>query len=241
VKIAAEEAKRQVLEAAAEFYKTHPEDFEIKDSVIRSKVSADRGLSLKDLANHVYYSRKAGEPRAIIGKGSWDAPTVILDERGGHYAPNYAFSAVAVKVKVDPETGRVAVLDIASAHDVGKAIDREAVEGQIQGGVCQGLGYALFENMFFDKMGHSLNPSFLDYIIPTMADLPDISAIIVESGEDREVPTGVKGVGETGLVCVAAAIANAVYDAVGVRITDLPLTAEKIALAISKKGKRKDS
>jgi putative selenate reductase molybdopterin-binding subunit len=236
VRLAAQDARNQLLNAAANLLDLPPEELEMVDGMVRSKESPEKSTSIRDLASSVYYTRKTGGPRAIIGRGSWDAPTEQLTEKGGHWCSTYPFSAAAVRIAVDPESGRVDVLDIASAHDVGKAIDRDLVLGQIHGGVCQGLGWTFFEDMIFDEAGHPLNPSFRDYLIPTMSDIPDISAIVVESGKDDTIPAGVKGVGETGLICVAAAVANAVYDAVGIRFRELPITPERIALAIHKKS-----
>jgi putative selenate reductase molybdopterin-binding subunit len=239
VRLAARDARAQLLNAAANLLDLPPDELEVVDGMVRSTESPGKSTSIRELASSAYYTRKTGGARAIIGRGSWDAPTEQLTEKGGHWSSTYPFSAVAVRIAVDPESGRVDVLDIASAHDVGKAIDRDLVIGQIHGGVCQGLGWTFFEDMIFDEAGHPLNPSFRDYLIPTIADMPDISAIIVESGEDETIPAGVKGVGETGLICVAAAVANAVYDAVGIRFRELPITPEKIALAIHERNRTK--
>jgi xanthine dehydrogenase molybdenum-binding subunit len=146
----------------------------------------------------------------------------------------YIFAAQAAEVEVDVETGKVRVIHCASAHDVGHAIHPQNVEGQIEGGVVQGLGYALTEEMVFDG-GKVINPSFADYKIPNAKDVPSITPIIVEAHDDTG-PYGAKGLGEPGLVGVAPAIANAIYDAIGVRMKDLPMTPEKVLDAI--KGKK---
>ena len=133
-------------------------------------------------------------------------------------------------MEVDPETGQVMVINFTAAHDVGRAINPLATEGQIQGGVAQGLGWALMENMATEN-GRIVNPDFLDYLIPGAMDVPDIKPILVEP-VGPEGPYGAKGVGEPALNPVMAAITNAIYDATGVRIKELPATPEKLLTAL---------
>jgi CO/xanthine dehydrogenase Mo-binding subunit len=128
---------------------------------------------------------------------------------------------------VDRDTGRVTVLDYVAVQDVGKAINPAEVEGQIQGGVVQGLGWALFEQMQYDEQGQLLTGTFADYALPMAVDVPNITPVLVEIPSPRG-PYGARGVGEPPVVPPAAAIANAVEDAVGVRVTDLPITSEKV-------------
>ena len=144
----------------------------------------------------------------------------------------YVFGAHAIEVEVDCDTGRVEVLRAWCAHDVGKAINPVAVEGQIQGAFVQGLGYALFEEMVWDD-GRLANPSFMDYRIPGAGDVPaEIIPIIIEAPEPTG-PFGAKGIGEPGLVPVAPAIANAVFAATGQRFRALPMTSEPVRNAIA--------
>ena len=138
----------------------------------------------------------------------------------GYYGANFA------EVEVDTNTGQVRVIRLTGAFDVGKAINPDFVEGQITGGSVMGIGWALTEDLIIEK-GKTLNGSFTDYRLLRANDVPKLDSIIVESHEPTG-PFGAKGVGEGSLVCVASAIANAVYDAVGVRIKDLPITPEKI-------------
>ncbi len=137
------------------------------------------------------------------------------------------------EVEVDVETGVVKVLRLVCANDVGRAINPMAVEGQIEGGAQMGLGYALTEELIV-RNGKVLNPSFLDYRVFTSADMPSIETIIVET-DDPTGPFGAKGVGEMGGTPTAAAIANAIYDAVGVRLTELPMTPERVLAALDEK------
>jgi xanthine dehydrogenase molybdenum-binding subunit len=129
-------------------------------------------------------------------------------------------------VAVDKETGVIKLVRVASAHDVGQALNPLAVTGQIQGGIMMGLGYAMTEELIFDG-GKVINASFADYKIPTVRDIPAATPIIVEKAYDSE-PYGAKGVGEMSVFGIAPAIANAVARATGIRIKDLPLSAEKL-------------
>jgi xanthine dehydrogenase molybdenum-binding subunit len=130
----------------------------------------------------------------------------------------------------------VKILDYIAAHDVGKAINPLLLEGQIYGGGLQGIGYALGEKMIYEK-GELKNGNFLDYKMPTAKDIPPVQAVIIETDE-KDGPFGAKGIGEPGLVPTAPAIANAIYDAVGVRIKDLPITPEKVLKALKEKEKK---
>jgi CO/xanthine dehydrogenase Mo-binding subunit len=134
-------------------------------------------------------------------------------------------------VEVDDETGEVDVLRIVAAHDCGTPINPMLVEGQIQGGIAMGIGFALQEEILFDGAGRQINPSLTNYIVPTSLDMPEIEVDLVPSF-DPTGPFGAKGVGEPTSVPTAAAILNAIHDAVGVRITSLPATAEKVLAAI---------
>jgi nicotinate dehydrogenase medium molybdopterin subunit len=127
------------------------------------------------------------------------------------------------------------VLKVIAAHNVGKAVFKAGIEGQIEGGVVMGLGYALSEEAIFSE-GRLVNDSFVDYRVPTMADVPEIVPIIVEK-KDAKSPEDIRGVGEPATIPTAAAVVNAVYDAIGVRINDLPLTPEKVYRAMSNKEK----
>jgi len=148
----------------------------------------------------------------------------------GQAHPDYTFGAHAVEVAVDVETGEVSVLKSVGCHDVGQCINRAAVEGQIQGGAAQGQGYALSEEMIY-RDGELMTPSFSEYFIPTALDVPRVETIILESRSGLG-PFGAKGIGEPALTPVAPAIANAVADAIGVRIADLPITPEKVVRAL---------
>jgi len=148
-------------------------------------------------------------------------------------APAWVFGTQIAEVEVDTETGEVKVLNVTAAHDVGRAINPMAVEGQLEGAIAQGVGMALSERLVYDH-GVVQNQQFADFKLPTTMDVPKVKTLLVET-DDPNGPFGAKGVGEAGLVPTAAAIANAIYNAVGVRIRELPITPDKILAALGKK------
>jgi CO/xanthine dehydrogenase Mo-binding subunit len=150
----------------------------------------------------------------------------------GDVFPDFTFGAYAVEVAVDTETGEVTVLKAAACHDIGRAINRAAVEGQIAGGGMQGLGYALMENLIV-KEGVIQTLSLSEYLIPTSKDFPTTTVIALESGTGVG-PFGAKGIGEPSLTPAAPAVASAIADAIGVRIHELPLTPERVLAAIDR-------
>lgn len=234
LKLAALDAKDQLLDAASCYFKTPKEKISLEDNgMFVCKDIPSKQVSLKELAEKIYFSRETGPARMVHGSGSWEAETEFLGKSGGHYAPTYACSATAASVSVDKETGVVTVKKIVSVHDVGIILDIGGIEAQVHGGIAQGLGYALYEDMVYDEKGILINPSFQDYIIPTIADIPKkIECVAVESGVVPTVPSGVKGVGETAMVCVAPAIANAIASVSGARVRSLPITPEKILASL---------
>lgn len=171
----------------------------------------------------------SGGPVVATGTNTITSPPFKPEMVEGHTGPSrphFVFGVQAAAVQVDKDTGKVDVLKVIAVHNVGKAIFRAGIEGQIQGGVAMGLGYALSEQVIFSD-GRPLNDSFLDYRLPTMLDVPEIVPVIVEK-EKARIPEDIRGVGEPPTIPTAAAIANAVYDAVGIRVNNLPLTPERI-------------
>jgi CO/xanthine dehydrogenase Mo-binding subunit len=142
-----------------------------------------------------------------------------------------SFGAHIVDVEVDPETGRVTILRYTAVQDVGRAVHPGEVEGQMQGAVVQGIGWALYEGYAYDEQGELLNPNLLDYKLPTALDVPSIETVIVEVPYPKHL-YGVRGVGETPIMPPPAAIANAIYRAVGVRVYELPMTPGRILQAM---------
>jgi len=225
-KAAAADAKRQLLEAAANRLDLAIQDeLEAKDGRIYIKTAPEKGISIAEAALAAQRAR-SGMP--VIGRG-------IFDVKGkGIPTPTVSFGAQAIEVEVDEETGQVKVLKATSVDDCGRALNPVAVEGQLEGSVHMGLGYALSEEVLFEE-GRVLNPSFLDYKILSAVDMPEIESSVVETN-DPIGPFGAKEVSEGLIVPTCPAIVSAVCDAVGVRIKSLPITPEKILKALNEKG-----
>jgi CO/xanthine dehydrogenase Mo-binding subunit len=176
-----------------------------------------------------------------VGSGSFTAHGTGLDPVDGSGSPwqAYVFGCQVAEVEVDTVTGEVQVLGMWAVHDVGRAINPRGVEGQIEGGIVQGLGQALMEDYQLTK-GHTTTHGFAKYILPTSLDIPQITSVLIED-RDPLSPLGAKGIGEPALVPTAPAIMNAIYDAVGVRITSLPASPEKIIAALKAKETAEES
>lgn len=240
VAAAARDARRQILKLVAEAWDEDVEDLDIVDGNVIS-YSSEESISLKDMV--VYGLPKPNDSGwiggPIVGRGNF-MPTYVtgLDPetgQGERAVVHYTTGAQAVEVEVDMETGRVEVLRAVAAFDAGKAINPEMVRAQMEGGFVQGQSTALFESLQL-KDGVLQNPSFVDYRIATSSDAPaEIEAIIVEVPQD-DGPWGARGVGEHPMVPTIPAIANAIYDAVGVRPGSPPFTAEKVYLAMVDAG-----
>ena len=218
VRVAALEARDSLFEAAAELLDCSVEDLEARDSELRN-TTTDRCMLFKDVCERL------GDVM-IIGQGS----------RGPNPEKTAmsAFGAHFVEVEVDVETGRVRVLRIVAAHDSGRIINPTLAEGQLEGGIIQGLGYALFEERIVDsQLGLPLNPTMHDYKIPTIGDVPQIDAFFIDRADVVANHTGAKGVAEPPIIPVAPAIANAVADALGVEMTELPLTPWRVLASLA--------
>lgn len=224
VKLATADAKKEILNLAAEMLETSADILVVKDRTIYVKEKPALSLPFAKAANEAH---RRG--RRFIGFGWYNNTTKDVDPEtglGDAYA-TYLYATHFAEVEVDTETGEVTVLNFATAHDVGKAINPLNIEGQVEGSVAMGLGYALQEEIMLEH-GQILTPSLSEYYIPTALDMPDdITTFIVEE-EEPTGPFGAKGLGEAGAIPTAPAIINAIYDAVGVRVTKLPATAEHI-------------
>jgi CO/xanthine dehydrogenase Mo-binding subunit len=229
VRNAAKDAKTQILLFAAPMLNANPEDLETRNGEIRVKDSSKK----MTIAEAIGTRYKLG--MSILGRGTY------YPEPPGKttfaYGAFYGYGAQAVDLEVDPETGKVRIHKVAAAHDVGKAINPMAVEGQIEGGVVQGLGTAIFEEVLYDDKGKMMNPNFRDYRIPTATDAPEITPIIVEAPH-QEGPYGAKGVGEIVTVMTPAAIGNAIYQATGVRLLTLPASQERLFNMVKEKTEK---
>jgi len=196
----------------------------------------DSELSFREASRIAYLAKGS-----IVGTGKYKPP-----ELGGKFkgaavgtSPAYGCSAQIAEVSVDEETGKITIENLTDAHDCGRAINRTSVEAQMHGSLSMGLGEALYEEVKFDAKGHVINADLAEYKIPTALDMPSMDVIIVESNEPNG-PFGAKEVGEGAIMPAIPAILNAVYDAIGVRIFELPLTSERVWAAIREyKGKNK--
>jgi xanthine dehydrogenase molybdenum-binding subunit len=213
---AAETARSKLLERASLILNTAPKDLETGNKFVWLRGDRSKRLSLRDVAAHAGGS--------IRGHG------IHRPNEDPHFA--YGFAAAFAEVEVDIETGEVKVIRLVSSHDVGRAINPMIVEGQILGGAAQGVGYALTEGFCFDqRTGTALNQWFLDLRTPSILDIPDIEPVIVELGEPTH-PFGAKGCSEISYVGVAPAIANAIFNAAGIRLTELPMTPDRVLKAL---------
>ena len=235
VRLACEDAKRQMFEIAAPKLGTTPKDLETKDGKIYLRQSPERMLTIADLFQPGGVGVLA-EGAELLGKATFVKPGTGEDPETGQgkvLGAFYIYGAQAAEVAVDTETGIVKMLRFGSASDMGQPINPKLCEGQMEGGAGMGIGSALLEEMIFDK-GKVLNPNFTDYKLPSSSDIPMennmISMIVATSQLDG--PFQAKGLGEGTITPTAPAIANAVYNAVGIRIKDLPITPEKVLKAL---------
>lgn len=251
VKAASEDARNQLLEYAAALFKVSPEELVLEDSIIKPVSAAGEDVSIVDpmtLPGAIEEAEAAPVPppqdHEVVKPVNTQGPQQGISLEGlTYYAHirNKQFIGVgrtippnappwhccAAEVEVDTELGTVKVIKMAAAHDCGTVINPKIVEGQIEGGVVQGIGWALNEEILYKANGQQAHSSFSAYMLPTAEDIPEIDAIIVESN-DPSGPYGAKGVGECGLVCPHSAIANAVANALGVNVKNLPLSAERV-------------
>ncbi|MEO7018684.1 MAG: xanthine dehydrogenase family protein molybdopterin-binding subunit [Ktedonobacteraceae bacterium] len=215
---AARDARTQVLTIASEMLEAATTDLEIEGDKVVVRGAPGKSVTLAQIAGASMRFRGQFEP--VYGRG-----------RSANRVSSPMFTAHLAKVAVDPETGEVRVLDYVAIQDVGLAINPALVIGQIQGGVAQGLGWALFESMIYDENGQLLTSNLMDYALPHSYDVPNIQTVLIEIPSDLG-PFGAKGVGEPPVVPVGAVIANAIFDAIGVRMTHLPITPERLFVAL---------
>jgi carbon-monoxide dehydrogenase large subunit len=243
VRNAALDARRQIIDMVAESWNEDPEDLDVVDGNVIS-YKTEESISLQNIV--IYGIAKPNDQGwiggPVVGRGSFMPSYVTgLDKdtgQGERAVVHYTTGAQAVEVEVDLETGKIDVIKAAAAFDVGKAINPEMVKGQMEGGFVQGMSTAFFEGLKL-KNGLLTNPSFVDYRIATTSDTPsDIEAIIVEVPQD-DGPYGARGIGEHSMVPTIPAIANAIFDATGVRVSNPPFSSEKVFLALLDAGKVK--
>jgi CO/xanthine dehydrogenase Mo-binding subunit len=231
---AAQEARQVLLEVAADELEVSPEDLDTDgEGNIFVKGSPDRSIYFIDVALQAHF--KYG--KTISGRGMFMKPKSEVDPDTGKMDPDSteAHACTVAEVEVDDETGQVTVLSIKSAYEVGRQVNPALVEGQITGGTFMGMAHALYETThpYYPEVDN-IPTSFSEYALPGPLELPEIKSVVLEYPSSNG-PYGVKGVGEMTANSPIPAIVNAIYDAVGVRITDLPATPEKILRALEEK------
>jgi CO/xanthine dehydrogenase Mo-binding subunit len=232
VRLACQDAKRQLFEIAAKKLGTSPMKLDIMEGRIFEKDSPNRHITITDcfeVLNQVGYFLPVGGE--ILGKATWYTRAQGTDTEtgqalGDRVSAFYSFSAQAAIVGVNTETGQVKLIHFINACDVGRAINPQGVVSQIEGGSAMGLSGSMFEELVFEN-GKPINSDFLNYKLITAKEMPTIESIIIESNR-KDGPYGAKGVGEVTLIVSGPAVANAIYDAVKVRVKDYPLVPEKI-------------
>jgi 4-hydroxybenzoyl-CoA reductase subunit alpha len=252
-KEAAEDAKRQVLEVLSDSLNVPVEKISVRNGLIFfegvtpdfeplriSYIKEHRGWTDPPQGDHLTFKEAARlaylDRGTIVGTGKYKPPKLGGSFKGATVgtSPAYGCSAQIAEVSVDLETGQVTVDKVTDAHDCGLAINRTSVEGQMEGSVSMGLGEALFEEVKFNDQGQIINASLGEYKVPTALDVPPVESIIIESNEPNG-PYGAKEVGEGAIMPTIPAILNAIYDATGVRLSELPVTSERIWRALKEK------
>jgi CO/xanthine dehydrogenase Mo-binding subunit len=227
-RLAAEKLKAQLLEMAAAHIGEPSTALAVKGGWVFVRNDPARRIQYEAVGRAGHFR---GGGRVLVAEAFYDPPTTMLDKDfQGNVSAAYTAAFQAALVDVDPETGRVAVRRVVSAHDVGRALNPAAAEGQVHGGIHMGLGYALSEKLVVTE-GQVLTQTFMDYALFKADDMPEIVVRLVES-IDAEGPFGAKGLGESGVIPIAAAVRNAIKDAIGVRFTELPMTPERVRGAL---------
>jgi xanthine dehydrogenase molybdenum-binding subunit len=228
-RLAAEKLRGQLLAMAASELEAPVERLRAADGWIFVAGEPARRIAY-DRAARAGHLRERGQ--TLVAEAFYDPPTEMLDkDLRGNVSATYGFAAQAAVLDVETATGLIRVRRLVSAHDVGRALNPLAAEGQIHGGIHMGLGYALSERLVVEQ-GQVLTASFMDYAILKAGDMPELVVRLIESGES-EGPFGAKGLGESGVIPVSAAVANAVKDAIGVRFTELPITPAAVHAALT--------
>ena len=229
VKKACEKLRDNIIKKATELLKANSDTGVIlKDENAMIRTFPDIKVSFKEIAQNL-------EKEDLKTYAEFTAHATEMHEETGQGAPYwpYTFGACGVELEVDVETGRIYLQDAVMAQDVGRAINPNLIEGQMDGGFAMAYSYTIYEDLGL-KDGHIKNNKFSKYLMPTALDTINIKKIIVEDPEST-APFGAKGVGEPVMVHVAPAILNAIYDATGVRMTEIPVTPEKLLKAINEK------
>jgi carbon-monoxide dehydrogenase large subunit len=242
VEKAAVEARSKIFEVIHQVYGYEDESLYLEDEQVKCKTDPSFAKSLHEFVIDGIQTEEGtwrGGPIVASGKFMPEFTNANSDPetgQGGHPNVHYTVGATGIVIEIDTDTGRIWVRKAALAVDAGKAINPDLVKGQIVGGLVQGLATVLYEDMRFDENGKLLNPNFTDYKIPTAFDIPDEIVPIIVEVPQPDGPFGARGVGEHTMIAAAPVIANAVYDALGVRIKSMPITQEAVAMAVLEKS-----
>ena len=237
VRLAAEDARKKLMLVAANALDCDLEEIIWDNGKASNVENPQAALTLQELVGLALYANHG----PLVGQGAWLAASPWEDQVGEGYGESpygtFMYGTHVAEVEVDPDTGKTTIINYTACHDVGRALNPVGIEGQIEGGVVQGIGFSIFENTVLEH-GRLINPNLTNYLVPMVLDVPSINTLIDEE-PDPTGPFGAKGVGEPPIIPPAAAIANAICDATGVRITSTPLNQEKLFFAI--KGVHNDS
>jgi xanthine dehydrogenase molybdenum-binding subunit len=235
-RLAAAELKRKLLAMATGTFDEPAEHLDLRDGWVFVTAEPRRRQPYEKIVRAGHYTPGG---QTLTAEAFYDPPTSMLDkDLQGNVSAAYGFAAQAVLLDVEEATGTIDVRRVVSAHDVGRALNPMAAEGQVHGGIHMGLGYALSEKLVVDR-GQVLSATFMDYAILRSDDMPEIAVQLIES-IDAEGPFGAKGLGESGVIPVAAAVANAIHDAIGIRFAELPITPARVHEALSRRREDRD-
>ncbi len=231
VAIACREAFGKFRHAMGAYWSVSPDSVRAFAGAVWVEGSSTQRVSMA----HAVHVLKKERGIVVVGSGLFTSQHTPLHPETGVATPwqSYVFGAQIAEVEVDDDTGEVQVLGVWAAHDVGRVVNPQQVEGQIEGGVVMALGHALMED-YIQIDGKTTTPGFAKYILPTALDVPTITSVLITE-PDPKTPLGVKGIGEPAITPTAAAIVNAIHDAVGVRLTRLPATPERVMAALREK------
>lgn len=237
VKQAGEEVKKQLLEMAAEMMEVEAGDLDCRDSTVFSLSDPEKTKPFGEVARE-FFVRKG----PLVGKGSYTPPKLGGTFKGAAVgtSPAYSFAAQISEVEIDEETGEIDVKEVWDVHDCGQVINPSLLHGQVHGALFMGMGESIWEQVLFDDKGKILNPNLGEYRLPTAVDMPKVTSQLVESYEPAG-PWGVKEVGEGATIPTMGCYANAIYDAMGIRVNSLPLSYEKVWRALKEKREKESN
>jgi CO/xanthine dehydrogenase Mo-binding subunit len=234
---AAHDARDQIFEMASQALRVPKAELTLENEMVFPKGQPEKGIPLQQFAMGYTYPNGTAIGGPVIGRGGYvPRGLTYLDPETGQGFPalKWTFGAQAVKIEVDVETGQVRTLKVASAFDIGKAINPLLVHGQVYGGMLQSLSIGLMEGYIYNQEGSTLNSNFTDYKIARASDMPDEHVVTLIENPQMDGPYGARGIGELTMLSIPGAIASAIFDATGVQMLNLPMTPESVWTAIKR-------